>query len=250
MLNQKPERLTYAQARLVKLIEERKLRRWCLDNGLTHTAIYRIAMGEQPTTYRIIASMCHLIAPIEWLFFTDEKLPFEPELFPKWTCETPPKYVKEHRYDYKTIAQKYELDSMNAYNIFGAYRTNPTPAFIRKLCIDGINPMEFFTDCDSEIKPLRGFIPQRGDIVSVDGKIICVITKKESNEKHKSFSGCQIIAKGADGIMLESTVTKGMIRTDMIQSFPIITSCFRTLIEKLSPDITERVLEEVRKELS
>ena len=190
MLKQKPERITYAQDRLIALIEERKLRRWCLDNGLTHSVTYRLALGEQLPTYKIIASMCHLISPIEWLFYTDETLPFEPKLLPQWTCKTPSKYVKQHRYDYKTIAQKYELERMNAYNIFVSYRATPTPGFIRKLCEDGINPIDFFTDGEFEIKSLKEFIPERGDIVSVEGKIIIVISRLDSNEKHKSFSGC------------------------------------------------------------
>lgn len=250
MLKQKPDRLTYAQARLIPLIEERKLRRWCMDNGLTHVAVYRLALGEQLPTYRIIASMCHLIAPIEWLYYTDEKLPFEPELLPQWTCENPSRYVMQHRYDYKTVAHKYSLDTMNAYNIFVSHRSNPTPALIRKICEDGTNPVEFFTAGDGETKPLKEFVPERGDIVSVEGKIILTVSRAESSERHKSFSGCMILAKSEDGVKMEGCVTRGTVRTDMLWSFPLIPTCPRTLIEKMTPEFTERVMEEVRRELS
>lgn len=250
MLKQKPARLTYAQAKLITLIEERKLRRWCLDNGLIHSAIYRLAFGEKLPTYRIIASMCHLISPIEWLFYTDEKLPFEPSVLPKWTCENPSKYVKQHRYDYKTIALKYDLDRMNAYNTFVSYRASPTPAFIRRLSEEGINPTEFFTDGEAEIKSLKEYIPARGDIVSVEGKLLFVISKEESNKKHKTFSGSLVCAEDEYGIKLENSMTKGTVRTDMLQSFPITNNCIRTLIEKMPFDFTEKVLEKIREELS
>ena len=246
MLKAKPERMTYAQKRLITLIEERKLRRWCLDNGITHSGAYRLAIGEQPPTYRIIASMCHLIAPIEWLFFIDESLPYEPELLPLWSCKEPCKYVKEHRYDYKTIASQHNLELLNAYNIFVAYRANPTPAFIRELCSE-VNPSDFFTGIDGDIKSLKEFVPDRGDIVSVEGKIILVISKADVNEANKIFTGCVILAQANDGIKLENALSKGFVSPSDIQSFAISSLVSRTLIEKADAIFTEKVLAEVRK---
>jgi|GEM_PF-1306267 len=248
MLKAKPERMTYAQKRLITLIEERKLRRWCLDNGITHSGAYRLAIGEQPPTYRIIASMCHLIAPIEWLFFIDESLPYEPELLPLWSCKEPCKYVKEHRYDYKTVAAQHNLELSNAYNIFVAYRANPTPVFIRELC-DEVNPSDFFTAGNGEIKSLKDFIPDRNDIVSIDGKIVLVITKAELNEANKIFTGCVIHADLKEGIKLENTISQGFVSPYNIQSFAITIHASRTLIEKVDAAFTEKVLAEVRKNL-
>lgn len=246
MLKAKPERMTYAQEKLIALIEERKLRKWCLANGLTHPAIYRLALGEQLPTYRIIASMCHLIAPIEWLFFTDEQLPYEPQLLPQWACKGPCKYATDHRYDYKTIAEKYGIDKQNAYNIFVAYRANPTPSFIRAAC-DEVNPIEFFCDGENgQIKSLNEFIPDCGDIVNVEGKIILVITKAESNEKNKFFTGCAIISSAEKGIQLNNTVTKGFVCPYDLQSFSITHLVPRTLIEKTSVDFSEKIVSEVR----
>lgn len=246
MLKAKPERITYAQVKLIKLVEERKLRRWCLDNGLTHSAIYRLALGEQIPTYRIIAAMSHLISPIEWLFFTDEKLPYEPVLLPQWQCKEPCKYVIAHRYDYKTIAEKYKLKQNNAFNIFVAYRANPTPAFIRELCSE-VNPVDFFTSGTEQIKSLKDFVPDRGDIVSVEGKIVLVITRQDSNEKNKNFTGCTILSESAEGIELHNSVTKGKACPYDLQSFAITHLVPRTLIEKLPSDFTQKVLEQVKK---
>ncbi len=248
MLKQKPDRLTYAQEKLISLIEERKLRRWCLDSGITHSAAYRLALGEQVPTYRIIASMCHLIAPIEWLYFTDEKLPYEPVLVPQWTCERPCKYVKEHRYDYRTVAKKYNLEMSNAYNIFVAYRANPTPIFIREACKE-VNPIEFFTDSDSDIKSLKEYIPNRGDIVSVEEKLIFVVTKQEQNEKNKTYTGCLIFPKSENGIPLSNSVSKGVICPYHMLSFKIIHTIPRTLIEKAEEGLVKTVMDKIYTEL-
>ena len=248
MLKAKPERMTYAQEKLIKLIEERKLRKWCMDNGFTHSAVYRLALGEQIPTYKIIASMCHLISPVEWLFYTDEKLPYEPVLIPQWDCKNPSKYVKAHRYDYKTIAEKYSLEELNAYNIFVAYRSNPTPTFIRTAC-DATDPTEFFTDGEGEIKSLKEFTPDRGDIVSVDGKIILVITKKEPNEKNKSFAGCLVVQDSESGIELSGNAAKGKVLPHKLASFEIAHTMPRMLIEKETAEFTASVIEEVRKGL-
>ena len=100
MLKQIPERITYAQEKIIHLIEERKLRQWCMDNGLQHAAVYRLALGELNPSYKNICNMVHLIAPIEWLFYTDEKLPYEPKTVPQWNSDNKCKFIKEHKLDY------------------------------------------------------------------------------------------------------------------------------------------------------
>lgn len=245
MLKQKPERITYAQQKLLKLVEERKLRRWCLDNGIIHSAAYRLALGEQLPTYKIMSSMCHLIAPIEWLFYTDETLPYEPALLPKWDTKKQSKFVKEHRFDYKTISGKYGISELSAYNIFVAYRASPTPALIKAACADS-NPNDFFTDGDIEVK--KEYIPEKGDIVSVDGNIFLVVTGSSGNEKRKIFSGCSILSSNsgiAGGIILKGTSTSGTVNPFSIQSFS--TSRTKSLIEKADSETTEKVINLLRK---
>ena len=53
-----PERITYAQKKLIDLIDKRQLKQWCDNNGLSHSAMYRIAIGDRYPTYSIISSIC------------------------------------------------------------------------------------------------------------------------------------------------------------------------------------------------
>lgn len=251
MFKEKPERPTYAQVKLLDMVERRKLRQWCKENGFSHTAVYRLAFGEQPITYKVMASMCHFISPIEWLYFTDEKLPFEPVLLPKWDLERPPKYVKEHRYDYKTIAQKYEIPYISAYKIFVSYTGYPSPIFIRKLCPE-INPVDFFIagEEDSEIKHLNQFIPNRGDIISVEDKLIFVISTQQDNERNNSYTGCLILSDAENSIKLENLESKGYVCPYKLQSFNIIKTSPRTLIEKADLEFTQKIIDAVKAALS
>ena len=186
MLKQIPERITYAQKKIIHLIEERKLRQWCMENGLQHASVYRLGIGELIPSYKRICSMVHLIAPIEWLFYTDEKLPYEPQIVPQWNSNERSKFVKEHKYDYKEVAKKYGITELSAYNICVAGRAKPSLAFIRECCKD-TNPIDFFMDGEEPVTS-KSFTPDRGDIVNIQGNILCVLSKKESTEKELPFS--------------------------------------------------------------
>ncbi len=183
MLKQIPERITYAQEKIIHLIKERKLRQWCMDNGLQHAAVYRLALGELNPSYKNICNMVHLIAPIEWLFYTDEKLPYEPKTVPQWNPDNKCKFIKEHKLDYQEVAKKYGISELSAYNICVAGRAKPSLAFIRECCKD-TNPIDFFTDCE-EIEAPKQFTPNRGDIINIQGNILFVLSKKEKVEKIK-----------------------------------------------------------------
>ena len=75
MGKERPERITYAQKKLLDLIDRRELRSWCTEHNLPHTTVYRLALGESIATYAMICSMVHLIPPAEWIYYTDEKIP-------------------------------------------------------------------------------------------------------------------------------------------------------------------------------
>lgn len=239
MLKTKPERVTYAQEKLIKLIESRKLRQWCIDNDLTHSAIYRLALNEQLPTYKILCSMCHIIAPIEWLYFTDEPLPFEAQVVPQWDHNKQSKYIKEHKFDYETIAKKYNLEKLSAYNLFVSYRAKPSIQFIRNVSKD-INPIEFFIDSNTDINIIQNYIPTPGDIISYDSKLILTLSKKEYNFKY-TF-GC-LIQKNIDGILLENTITKGFININYIDTFP--TNKIK-LIESIPTEFLENIINKVK----
>lgn len=239
MLKTKPERITYAQEKLIKLIESRKLRQWCIDNNLTHSAIYRLALNEQLPTYKIISSMCHIIAPIEWLYYTDETLPFEAQVVPQWDSTKHSKFIKEHKFDYETIAKKYNIEKLSAYNLFVSYRAKPSIQFIRSVSKD-VNPIEFFIDSDTNINIIQNYIPKPGDIISYDGKLILTLSKQENNSKY-TF-GC-LIQKNIDGILLENTITKGFVNLSYIDTFPTNKI---TLIESVTSEFSENIAKQIK----
>ena len=89
MGKERPERITYAQKKLLDLIDRRELRSWCAEHNLPHTTVYRLALGESIATYAMICSMVHLIPPAEWIYYTDEKIPYEVKTVPAWDPEKP-----------------------------------------------------------------------------------------------------------------------------------------------------------------
>ena len=234
-----PERITYAQEKLIKLVETRRLRKWCLENGLAHSQTYRLALGEILPNYRVIASMCHLIAPIDWLFYTDEERPYEPQYLPKWENTEPSKFVKEHRDDYREVAERYGLPELIAYNIFVAYRKVPTIALMRDACAE-VNPIEFFMSPSMEIT--QGYIPKKGDIVRAgkDGGTYLVITNSEKNERYKTFTGCLISEDCEDGIALSNSKTKGFVNPRSLATIRLDSPFPLVLIEKTETELVEK----------
>lgn len=250
MLKEVPNRITYAQEKIIKLIQERKLRQWCMVNGLEHTSIYRIGIGEKPANYKIISAMVHLIAPIEWLFYTDEKLPFEPQILPVWNPEEKCKFIKEHKYDYKEIAKKYNLSEASAFKLFadGAYRIKPSIAFMRECCKD-TNPIDFFIDGEEpEERPAekRAFFPERGDIINLQENLYLVLSKKDTIKQQGCLTCCPVTSIEGT-IELKETKTKGFINPANLQTFFLSTRCQASFIETVPEKIIQSVLEQARK---
>lgn len=239
VMKELPERITYAQEKLIKLVDARKLRRWCQENGITHSAAYRLALGEILPNYRIMASMCHLIAPIDWLFFTDETRPYEEQLLPKWDNAEPAKFIQEHRDDYREIAKRYGLSELIAYNIFVAHRKVPTVRLMRDACAE-VNPIEFFMPSSMEITP--GYIPRKGDIVRTgkDGSTYLVITASEKNKEFNSFTGCLISRSCESGIELSGTRTQGFVNPRSLATVRLDAPAPLVLIEKTEAELVEK----------
>lgn len=244
MLKQIPERITYAQEKIIHLIEERKLRQWCMDNGLQHAAVYRLALGELNPSYKNICNMVHLIAPIEWLFYTDEKLPYEPKTVPQWNPDNKCKFIKEHKLDYQEVAKKYGISELSAYNICVVGRAKPSLAFIRECCKD-TNPIDFFTD-GGEIEEPKQFTPNRGDIINIQGNILFVLSKKEEVEKDNYLTACPIIKQNTNTIELNGLKIKGFINLKNIQTYMLGPRCKASFIETADEKITQNVMNEVR----
>lgn len=247
MLKQIPERITYAQEKIIHLIEGRKLRQWCLDNGLQHAAVYRLGIGELIPSYKNICSMVHLIAPIEWLFYTDEKLPYEPQVVPQWNYNERSKFVKKHKYDYKEVAKKYGITELSAYNICVAGRAKPSLAFIKECCKD-TNPIDFFIDGEEPAEP-KSFLPDRGDIINIQGNILFVLSKKEFSEEDGFITVCPITKQAENAVELSDTKTKGFINPKNIQTYLLAPRCQANYIETVSSEITNTILEQTQKVL-
>lgn len=248
MLKKAPERITYAQKMLIALIERRKLRQWCMDNALNHSAFYRIALGEAQPTYRTIASTSHLIAPIEWLFYTDEKLPYAPKVVPQWNCKDTCAFVAKHKNDYREVAKRYGTSEVAMYNLCVVRRAMPSVAFIRECCKD-TNPIEFFTagnfqetEADEE-----GFYPDRGDLVNMHGNPILVLSKRQFAKKSGNMVGCPVVAQGGNGIELKAVMTKGFVVCDDLRTFMLGARARPKFIETADEKLVKKVLSAARK---
>ncbi len=250
MLKPVPQRITYAQEKLLNLVKERKLKKWCVENSFTHTSIYRLAVGDTLPTYRLISSMSHLISPIEWFYYTDEKIPYKVQLVPQWDYRRISKFVKEHKFDYRVIADKYGIEELTAYNLLVAYRSYPTIDFIKRASAD-YNPLDFFTESNIEVP--RTFIPERGNIVNIKGALYLALTKQDFNKEHNFLTACRIVANCKDGVALEESDTKGFVNPADLHSFEFNYSNTKaslpSLIESVNPQITKEVLNRIKETL-
>ena len=70
--------------------------------------------------------------------------------------------------------------------------------------LDGINPVEFFTEGD--VSDDGKFYPDRWDIVQISGKTILVLTKEKHNRETHSLTGVTLVA-GQPDITSLATIT-------------------------------------------
>ena len=182
------DRLTYARAKLMQLVQERRLRAWCKENNLPHATMYKLAVGSSIPTFTMISSLLPYFAPAEWVYFTDEEIPYEFHTLPAWNPDDYSAFLFRHKHDWRDIAQKYGFTTENARNVFVNRRANVTLLQLRKMAKD-VNPEEFFTP------PADGntglFYPNRGDIVTFAGKQMLVLSEYEENKKHSFFIGVE-----------------------------------------------------------
>lgn len=191
MFKELPKRLTYAQRKLVRLIEERKLREFSIANGITHTTLYKLATTDRFPTYKVISSLVHVISPIEWLFYEDEELPYEPVLLPGWDYDKTCHYVKAHEKEWSAIAKKYGIDSSTSYKLFSTKEIYPPIKLMRNVCPD-TNPIEFFVEDLSQKDDNARFNLKRGDVAMWGNKYVLVLTDEKFFKKHKAHIACKI----------------------------------------------------------
>lgn len=100
---------------------------------------------------------------------------------------------------------------------------------IRACALDGINPVEFFTEGD--VSDDGKFYPNRGDIVQLSGKTILVLTKEKHNRETHSLTGVCLV-DGQPDITSLSTIT-------YVRVIP-------ELVEKGSRELVDEVLKKVK----
>lgn len=121
-----PARITYAQKRLIIMIQKRELRSWCLEHNLEHASLYRIALGEKVATYKIVSSLVHLIPPAEWIYYIDEKIPYELKTVPIWDSSKNCSFILKHKTDWQEVSKKYDVPLESCRNLFVNHRAKPS----------------------------------------------------------------------------------------------------------------------------
>ncbi len=69
------EGVSYAQDFLIKLIEKRRLRAFCLEYGVSHTDVYRMAIGTRQPGYFVMKMLRYVIHPVLWFVELGTKKP-------------------------------------------------------------------------------------------------------------------------------------------------------------------------------
>lgn len=91
------DRITYAQQKLLALVETRQLRSWCLERNLPHASLYKLAVGQSVPTFKAISYLVPYFAPAEWLFFTDEEIPYPIRTLPEWNPDDTSVFIQQHK---------------------------------------------------------------------------------------------------------------------------------------------------------
>ena len=154
-------------------------------------------------TYAVICQLLPYIPCVEWFFFEDEEIPFPRE--------------------------KYGTTEAFARNLFVNHRARPSINLIRACVLDGINPVEFFTEGDASDD--GKFYPDRGDIVLLSGKTILVLTKEKHNRATHSLTGV-CLENGLPDITSLSSIKYVRIMPE--------------LVKKADSELLDNILKQVR----
>ena len=129
-------RVTYAQKKLLNLLQERKLKSWCEERNVPHATLYKLATGNMVPSFIVMSSLVPYFAPAEWVYFTDEDIPYEVRTLEVCNPDDTSLFIKKHKHDYMEVAKKYEISETNVRNIFVNRRTNITLLQMRKMAKD------------------------------------------------------------------------------------------------------------------
>lgn len=222
------DKVTYARRFLLDLLEKRQLRAWCQESGALHVAMFKIAKGLMLPTYAVMCRLLPFVPPAHWVYFIDEKIPYETRVLPEWRPEDISSFVRIHKHDWKEISRKYGISESLANNIFVSHRTRPTYFLIRNAKND-VNPEKFFTEGD--LNDDGRFYPERGDIVAIRGKTVLVLSTEKRNRAMSSITAFDIKSNKVD---YNTLCTIHYVRT------------VPKLVEKATSDLVEKALNEAR----
>ena len=90
-------RITYAQQKLLVLVEARQLRSWCLESNLPHASLYKLAVGQSVPSFKAIRYLVPYFAPAEWLFFMDEEIPYPIRTLLEWNSDDTSVFIQKHK---------------------------------------------------------------------------------------------------------------------------------------------------------
>ncbi len=93
------ERISYARKALLDLVEKRELRAWCMERDLPHSSIYKVAVGTDIPSYILVCQMLPYFSPAEWVYFTDEEIPYKHEPLPAFNPKEFSVFIKKHKID-------------------------------------------------------------------------------------------------------------------------------------------------------
>lgn len=223
------EKMTYAQKFLYDLLTSRTLKIWCDEKEVPYLVCYKIACGKSVPTYSAICQLLPYIPVTDWFYYENEEIPFKRRTLKEWDSNTISSFVRRHKHDYLEMGKRYGTTETYARNLFVNDRAKPTVNLIRAAALDGIDPAEFFTAGDSTDD--GKFYPDRGDIVSLFGKTILVLSKEKQNRLTHSLTGVTLV-EGKPDLLSLATVT-------YVRNIP-------ELLEKASDELLEGVLKEIK----
>nr|WP_318715459.1 hypothetical protein [uncultured Treponema sp.] len=128
------ERISYARKALLDLVEKRELRAWCMERDLPHSSIFKIAVGTDIPSYILICQMLPYFSPAEWVYFTDEEIPYKHESLPAFNPKDFSLFIKKHKIDYMDITEKFGLTEANAKKYLPSQKSKPIVASYPKTC--------------------------------------------------------------------------------------------------------------------
>lgn len=242
------DRITYAQKKLRDLLEKRMLRGWCLKNSLTPDSFFRVATGERNPSYAMMSAAANVIPPIEWLFYTDERMPYPPETVSKWNPKEKSSFILNHSAKYRLVAEKCGIDEHAAYRMFVSREILPTPPVIRACCAVA-NPTEFFVPAEVRDSESVMFVPGRGDIVLMQDSpstLSFVLSSKEFSQRTSKAVVCPVEEFG-DGLKLKGKAFSGVAVCDTIETIDLQAVSRLRFVESVSAKTAEKILAAAKK---